>query len=318
MLLIPKEDESILYVHGVNYEAARQAVKNCTLYLVKRGESVDEEVSGQIKNLKLKRIGFDTVDASVYLKLVRSLKNVKLEAQGKLVQKLREVKDKTELSYMRRAAEITSEGMKTAFEIIRPGLREYEIAAEIEYAMRRRGSDGVAFDPIIASGIRSAFPHGGRTDRKIQRGDLIVLDIGAKYYHYGSDLTRTVCIGKPSSKQGKIHNIVREAQRRAFLSIQAGTLSCDVDTAAREFIRKEGYEEFFVHNLGHGIGLEVHEMPTLSPTNKDFLKADSVVTVEPGIYIVDFGGIRIEDTVLVCKNGLECLTEVDYSLELRT
>ena len=313
-LLVPKESENILYVYRLNYEEAKQTAKNCRVEPVKRGESADQKVADQVKSLKLNQLGFDAIDASAYMKLAKALKGIKLKAQSKLVWTLRRVKDETELKYIRKAAELTSEGMKTALETIKPGLREYEVAAEIEYAMRRRGSGGVAFDTIVASGPRSAFPHGGCTDRTIRRGDLVVVDIGAKHQHYRADLTRTVTVGKPSSRQVKIHKVVREAQNRAFQSVKAGVKACDVDAVARRLIEEEGYGEYFVHGLGHGVGLDIHEPPALNPEAKDKLKAGNVVTVEPGIYITDFGGVRIEDTVLVSKSGAEKLTEASYVL----
>jgi len=318
-LLIPRDGENILYVHAVNYESAKQTTKNCNVKLVKMGKDVDLMIANQIKNLKLKHVGFDELNTSIYLKLTKVLNDDKLEARKKMVRDLREVKDKTEINYMRKAAEITSEGIEKAIETLRKisGLREYEVAAEIEYSMRRLGSDGVAFDSIVTSGVRTAFPHGGCTDRKIRRGDLVIIDVGAKYKNYVSDLTRTVIVGKSSHKQIKIFEIVKEAQQRAFQNIQGGIKARTIDTIAREYIKNEGYGNYFVHNLGHGVGLDVHESPTLSPENEDILKAGNVVTVEPGVYITDFGGIRIEDTVLVHKNGAEKLTKSDYKLEIK-
>ena len=318
-LLIPRDGENILYVHEVNYESAKQTTKNCNVKLVKMGKDVDLMIANQIKNLKLKHVGFDELNTSIYLKLTKVLNNVKLEARKKMVRDLREVKDKTEINYMRKAAEITSEGIKKAFETLRKisGLREYEVAAEIEYTMRKLGSDGVAFDSIVASGVRTAFPHGGCTDRKIRKGDLVIIDVGAKYKNYASDLTRTVIVGNSSRKQIKIFNIVKEAQQKAFQNIQEGIKARAIDTTARDFIKNKGYGNYFVHNLGHGVGLDVHESPTLSPENEEILKAGNVVTVEPGVYITDFGGIRIEDTVLVQKNGAEKLTKSDYKLEIQ-
>jgi len=316
-LLIPRQGENHLYVQGVNYEAAKQTAKNCMVELVKRKEKIDLKVAGDARSLKLKRIGFDSLDASAYLKLSKALKVVRLKALGKMVWELRKVKDETELKHMRKAAELTSVGVKTALETVRPGLREYEIAAEMEYAMRRLGSDGAAFDTIVASGVRSAFPHGGCTDRKIRKGDLAVIDVGAKYSHYRADMTRTMTVGKPSPKQRRIHETVKKAQEKAFQSIKAGVRACDVDKAARKLIGKEGYGEFFVHGLGHGIGLEVHEPPSLNPENKEALKAGNVVTMEPGVYVVDFGGVRIEDTVLVLEDGAERLTRAPYNLEVK-
>lgn len=315
-LLVLKEGENVLYVRGVGYEEAKETARNCRVELVRWGEDADKKIADKVKGLKLGRVGFDALSASVYLKFTKALKGVKLEDKGKLVWELRRVKDETELSHMRRAAELTSEGMKAAFETIRPGLREREVAAEIEYAMRRMGSEGTAFDTIVASGVRSAYPHGWCTDRKIERGDLVVLDIGAKYQNYRADLTRTVTVGNPSSKQVRIHEVVREAQDRAFQSVRAGVKACDIDAVARGLIEREGYGEYFVHSLGHGIGLDVHEPPRLNPETKDKLRVGNVVTVEPGIYIIKFGGVRIEDTALVRKGGAEKLTKVSYVLRV--
>ncbi|MDH5531994.1 MAG: Xaa-Pro peptidase family protein [Candidatus Bathyarchaeota archaeon] len=316
-VLVPREGENVLYVYGVNYEEAKETARDCKVELVKTGEDADKKVADEVEVLKLGRVGFDTLSASVYLELAKALKGVELKAKGKLVWELRSVKDETELRHMRRAAELTGEGMKAAFEVVRPGLREHEVAAEIEYAMRRLGSWGIAFDTIVASGVRSAYPHGGCTDRKIRKGDLVVLDIGAKYQNYRVDLTRTVTVGRPSSKQARIHEVLREAQERAFQSIRAGVKASDVDAVARGLIEGERYGEYFVHSLGHGIGLDIHEPPTLRPGSKDKLSVGNVVTVEPGIYIVKFGGVRIEDTVLVQEGGAEKLTKVSYVLSVR-
>jgi Xaa-Pro aminopeptidase len=226
------------------------------------------------------------------------------------------VKDEAEIDLMKKAADLTSMGMKVAYEVIRPGVKEYEVAAEVEYAMRRKGSWGVAFDTIIASGVRSAFPHGGGgtllgggcTDRKISNRDLVVVDMGAICQQYRSDITRTIVAGKPSSRQEKLYAIVKAAHDRAFQAVRSGAKAKDVDAAARKVIADAGYGDFFVHGLGHGVGLEVHEGPTLSSVSKDNLTAGNVVTDEPGIYIPDFGGVRIEDTVLVRKAKAEYLT----------
>lgn len=316
-LLVPRDGENILSVYGVNYEQARVEAKDCRVELVKRGENLEKRVADQIHSLKLQRVGFDTIDASVYTKLKKALKGVRLKPRSRTVWGLRKVKDENELSLIRKAAELTDEGMKKAFEVVKSGMREYELAAEIEYAMRRLGSGGTAFNTIVASGTRSAFPHGGCTETKIQEGDLIVLDVGATYQHYRADLTRTIMVGRPSEKQARIHQVVREAQEKAFQSIHTRVRACEADATARGIIEKEGYGQYFVHSLGHGIGLETHEPPTLSPESKDILKAGNVVTVEPGVYIVGFGGVRIEDTVLVYKDKAERLTKTPYELAVK-
>ena len=313
-LLVPAEGENVLYVYDVNYEAAKAEAKDCRVELVKRGEDADKKAAEQAKKLRLKKVGFDTLDASLYLKLKKALKGTKLEPLGQLVWDLRKLKDETELGYMRKAAELTGKGAEVAFEAIKPGRREYEVAAEIEYAMRKLGSEGLAFDTIVASGPRSAYPHGGCTEQKIRKGAFIVLDVGARYHSYRADLTRTFLVGKPTPKQARIYEVVREAQERAFQSIRAGVRGRDVDAVARKLFEKEGYGKYFVHELGHGVGLDVHEPPTLDSVSKDRLKAGNVVTDEPGIYIVGCGGVRIEDTVVVRKEGAKRLTEAPYEL----
>jgi Xaa-Pro aminopeptidase len=195
------------------------------------------------------------------------------------------------------------------------GIREYEVAAEIEYAMRKQGSSGTAFETIVASGVYSAFPHGCCSDRKIREGDLVVVDVGATYKSYRSDMTRTFVAGNPSEKQKKLYQIVKKAQEKAFEAVKPNVKAADVDAAARKIIADAGYGDCFVHNLGHGVGLEVHEPPTLSPDSKDVLAAGNVVTVEPGIYLVGYGGVRIEDAVLVQRNGAEKLTNGPYALD---
>jgi len=316
-LLIPKDGENVLYVHGVIYEAAKAMATDCEVELIKKSGDLDQKTIDDVKSHNPQYVGFDTFEVSTYLKLKKHLKGVRLKAQSKLVWDLRKVKDETEIQCMRKAAELADEGTKVAFETVVPGLREYELAAEMEHAMRRLGSEGVAFDTIVASGICSAFPHGGCTDRKIESGDLVVLDLGSTYKHYRTDLTRTIVMGKPSTKQIKIHQIVKKAQEKAFQGTYERAKASDVDLTARRIIEDEGHGEHFVHGLGHGIGLEVHEPPTLNPESKDILKTGNVVTIEPGIYMVGFGGVRIEDTVLVQKEKAERLTKTPYELTIK-
>lgn len=310
VMLVPREGESVLHIYGVSYEWARAEAKNCKVELVKRGEDLTKKVAEQIRSQKLRKLGFDVMSIQMHKKLSASLKrDAKLEDKGELVWNLRRVKDADELKRMRKAAELTVKGMQTAHETIKAGLREYEVAAEIEYAMRTRGSYGVAFDTIVVSGPCSAYPHGGCGERKLRNGDIVVVDIGAVYKNYRGDMTRTLVVGKPSAKQEKIHAAVKEAQEKAFQKIREGAKASEVNRVARLLIDKAGYGEYFVHGLGHGIGLEVHEQPTLNSTSKDVLKAGNVVTDEPGIYLVGFGGFRIEDTVLVKRGGAERLTD---------
>jgi len=313
-LWIPFEGENLLYVYGTNYESVKATAKDCTVELMKRTEDPFKKAAAQIKHLKLESSGFDVLSAYHYLTLRKALKETRLKPAGKLVQELRMVKDPTELASIKKAAELTDAGVKAALNTIKPGVREYEVAAEIEYAMRKLGSEGVAFDTIVASGVRSAFPHGGCTDQKLRKGEFIVLDVGARCNNYRADLTRTFMIGKPSPKQKKIYEVVKEAQQKAFETMKAGVRTRNVDTAARKVIEKAGFGKYFVHGLGHGVGLDVHEAPSLAQESKERLAVGNVVTDEPGIYIINYGGVRIEDTVLVHKDKAERLTKATYEL----
>jgi len=308
-LLIPQNQESILFVYGVNFEAAKLQTQNARVELIRTGEDFVKKIVEEINRLKLRRVGFDSLRASTYFKIKELLKETELENAEDMVWTLRKVKDENELAFMKRASELTSLGMKKASETVKAGLTEREVAAEVEYVMRKSGSDGVAFDTLLSSGPNSAFPHGGCGDRKIKEGDFVVVDIGAKCEGYCADLTRTFIVGKPSPKQSEIYQTIAMAQNMALKKIRAGSEAKDVDRVAREQIEKVGYGEYFVHNLGHGVGLDIHEPPTLGSTSKDILVSGNVVTVEPGIYIPGFGGVRIEDTVLVLEEGARKLTE---------
>ncbi len=314
-MLIPRDGESTIYVYDVNYEQAKAESKGFRVELVQRGESLLAKLMENTKRCKIKKLAVDALGVEAWHALVKEAGGkMALKVNRKLMWELRKVKTAEEIALMRKAGELTSEGMKAAYEVLAPGMKEYEIAAEVEYAMRKRGSFGTAFETIVASGVYSAFPHGGCGDRVIRDGDLLVVDVGATYKFYRSDMTRTLVAGKPSEKQLRLYGVVQAAHEKAFEVMRANVKARDVDGAARKLIAEAGYGECFVHGLGHGVGLEVHEPPTLNPTSKDVLAAGNVVTDEPGIYVVDYGGVRVEDTVLVQENGAEKLTSGMYSL----
>jgi Xaa-Pro aminopeptidase len=314
-LVVPRDGESTIYAYGVNYEQAKAEGKGFRVELVKRDESLMAKIAENAKSCKIKKLAVDATGVEDWRALTKETRDeTTIKVTSNPIAGLRKAKDKEEIALMRKAGELTNEGMKAACEALSPGMKEYKVAAEIEYAMRKRGSYGTAFETIVASGVCSAFPHGGCSDRQIREGDLVVIDIGATYKFYRSDMTRTLVAGKPSEKQRRLYEIVKAAQEKAFEAIKAGVKARDVDDAARKIIEVAGYGEFFVHGLGHGVGLEIHEPPTLSPSSKETLAAGNVVTDEPGIYLVGYGGVRIEDTVLVRKNGAEKLTTGLYSL----
>ena len=260
----------------------------------------------------MKKIGFDDLSISTYLELVKRLGSIEFIHSPDIILTLRKKKDEKEIEYIRKAAMLTDKGAEAGIESIKTGVYEYEIAAEIEYAMRVHGSEGVAFETVVASGPRSAFPHGLSSDRIIQDGDFVTIDLGAVYLGYRCDITRTIIVGKPSPNQLRMINLVLKAQREAFKFIRAEKKTRDVDAVARRILAEDGFDKFFIHGLGHGIGLDIHEPPTLSPKSQEILEEGNVVSNEPGIYIQGLGGVRIEDTVLVHKDKGENLTKAGY------
>lgn len=227
-----------------------------------------------------------------------------------IVERLRAVKDADEVEAIRNAAALASEALAETLPTITPGEREYEIASRLEAALRRRGSEWHPFPTIVASGPRSALPHARTSARTVEKGEWLLLDFGAQLDGYCSDLTRTVVVGdRADERQRQIYGIVEEAQRRALDHLRAGMTGREGDLLAREVIAHRGYGEAFGHSLGHGLGLEVHEAPRLSATAEAQLQAGVVVTVEPGIYLPGWGGVRLEDDVHIGPVGAELLSD---------
>ncbi len=235
-------------------------------------------------------------------------KQVRWRSVTSWVEQLRTVKEPEEIERMRDAAQLASEVVKEAIGLIRPGVKECDLAAEIEFRMRRRGATGPAFETIVASGKRGALPHARATTKAFRANELVVIDMGAILRHYCSDLTRTVYIGRAPSRVRRWYQAVVEAQTAACQALRPGAPAEAADLAAREVLRGYGLERAFIHSTGHGLGLEVHEEPRLGRGQSQPLDASSVVTIEPGIYMEGAGGIRVEDDVLVLPSGPEILT----------
>jgi Xaa-Pro aminopeptidase len=224
------------------------------------------------------------------------------------------VKDGEEIANIRKAVAISDEAFKRILPLIKPGIREIELAAEMEYQMLMLGSEKPAFETIIASGPRSAMPHGVASRRKIKNGEFITLDFGATVNGYVSDITRTVVVGKASARHKKIYNWVLKAQLAGIKKVKAGVMAREVDKVCRTIINKSGYGKTFGHGTGHGIGYYIHVGPGLSSLSNDKLMPNNVVTIEPGIYIQGFGGVRIEDDVLVTARGGVVLNRAEKKL----
>ena len=312
-LVVGLEDAPILFVSPLSMTAATENVKNCRIKGLAFGKKMIDAFITLMTEMGVKEIHYDSLLSHIHLELVKRL-NIKFVPNPELATRLRRIKDETELTYVRKASELADQGIQAGIEAIKPGMKEYEVAAAAEHAMRSRGSEGTSFETIVASGPRSAYPHGLATTRVIHEGDLVTVDLGATYAGYCSDLTRTVVAGHPSVKQLQMLNLVSRAQETAFQKFSAGVKAKDVDSSARAALANSGYAPYFIHGLGHGIGLSLHESPTLSPSSEDTLEERNVVTVEPGVYIKGFGGVRIEDMVLIHKNKGERLTKVPWYL----
>ncbi len=224
------------------------------------------------------------------------------------------VKDSNEISSIRKAIKIAETALMRVLPIVRPGMKETEVSAELEYQMLMLGSERPAFESIVASGYRSALPHGLASSKTIEKGDFLTFDWGATVNGYVSDITRTVVIGKASARQKKIYQTVLRSNEAAIAKVKAGIMARDVDAAARKVIDKSGYGKTFGHGTGHGIGFYIHVGPRVSPKSNDKLFPNNVITIEPGIYVEGFGGVRIEDDVRVTTRGGEVMTSFTKKL----
>ena len=267
----------------------------------------------QKKNLK---VGYESefLSFSLVRKLAHMLPNVCWVPTSGLVESLTIVKTAEEIGLIKEAVRISDAAFERILGYLRPGIREIEVAAELEYQMKMLGSEKPAFDTIIASGVRSSMPHGVASEKKIKKGEFITMDFGAKYMGYHSDITRTVVLGKATSRQKKIYNLVLKAQKAGCAYVRAGLQGKQVDAKVRGIISKAGYGKYFGHGLGHGLGTLVHDTPSVAPSSEYVLQTNNVVTIEPGIYIPKWGGVRVEDDVVVKKNKSVILNKAPKEL----
>lgn len=259
----------------------------------------------------VRRVGFegDYVTYVDYGKLKNAFSQAELLSLPNLVSHLRSVKDESEIKLIRQAVQIADDAFAEVLKTIEIGQREEEIGLSLEFSMRRAGASGASFDFIIASGVRSALPHGTASSKRAQSGEFLTMDFGAIYQGYCSDITRTIFLGEPEDKHREVYDIVLAAQKAGIEAVIPGRTGKEVDAVARKLIEEAGYGEYFGHGLGHSVGLAIHEGPNLNKREDRVLEPGMVVTVEPGIYIPDWGGVRIEDIVLVTEKGCEVLTQ---------
>ncbi len=258
-----------------------------------------------------KRIGFESqyLSVSAFENLKKLFPTASLVSKCSVIENIAAVKEDSEIEAIKQAAAITDKVFKKVLLALQPGVRELDLAAEISYWHQRFGAEGDAFESIVVSGPRGALPHGRATEKRIRRGEFVTLDFGCRVHGYNSDLTRTVAVGKPTERARKIYRTVLEAQCKAIEATRPGVPARRLDRVARNHIRQEGFGKYFSHSLGHGLGIEIHEPLRLSVKSKDVVRAGNVFTIEPGIYIRGFGGVRIEDDVVVRGSGCEVITK---------
>jgi Xaa-Pro aminopeptidase len=309
--LIISQDSAILATYFVYLEQAEREAADFEIVRI-RSESDPVGLVELISKCEIKRLGFEaSLNYADYRRLAEEADKLKLQlipTEG-LVDSLRAVKDEEEVACLIAAAELADNALGYISQEIHPGMKEKEVAWEIEKFLREKGSEPTPFDVIVASGPNAALPHAKPTGRTISLGEPIIVDLGARVEGYSSDLSRTLCLGSWEENFTKIHNLVLQAQLSAIANLEARMTGEQVDSLARAIIRREGYEDAFGHGLGHGIGLATHEEPRLGPGSRDIIAENMVFTIEPGIYLSGWGGVRIEDMVMVEKGEAKTLTK---------
>ncbi len=277
--------------------------------IVQHEATILEEIATQVKAMGIKLLGFekDSVSYGTY-ELYKNIIQADLVPVSGLIEKIRLIKTAQEINIIKVACEIADHAFTHILDYIKPGKTELDVSNELEFFMRQQGATQSSFDTIVASGLRSALPHGVATNKVIEKGDFVTLDFGALYNGYISDITRTVAVGEPSEKLVEMYNTVLASQLLALEKVGPGLTGIQADAIARDYLTEKGYGEAFGHSLGHGIGLEVHEGSYLSKRSNTVLEPGMVVTIEPGVYVPGVGGVRIEDDILITESGNELLT----------
>jgi Xaa-Pro aminopeptidase len=302
-------------VLATDFRYTEQAVAESPDYEILRIASGLDWFPDLLGEMGIKRLGFETCHVSVdfHRRLKATLRKRQLQVKmvpiNGVVESVRAFKEPGEIELIQKSAAITDAACEHVTATLKPGLTEKQVAWELEKALRENGSQALPFEIIVASGPRAALPHAKPSERVIENGDPVLIDMGARYGGYASDLSRTICAGKADATFRKVYNTVREAQSKAMEAIGGGTTGHDADNAAREVIERAGYGEDFGHALGHGVGLAAHELPRLGPGSKEIIADGMVFTIEPGIYISGWGGVRIEDTVVMEKGRVKPITK---------
>lgn len=317
-VIVPTDGNPILVCSRLEFEQAKREgwIRDVRAFSswkapLRRGERVSfckpwKLVADCIQELGARAVGYDYARKE-FIRKLRAAYMASYHELPELMLELRKIKSREEVSLLRRSAKIATKGMRCAAESIAVSRTELEVAAEAEREMRMAGSEGTSFPTIVASGRNSWLPHASATRKRLRRGELVVVDLGAVYKGYASDMTRTFALS-PTKKQLTLIGLVRRAQKAAIGRVRKGAKTSDVDKAARKIISHAGYAKFSPHGTGHGVGMEIHELPSLAPDSKDILRERMIITVEPGIYVPQVGGARWEDMMLVTKRECKLFT----------
>ncbi len=315
--LVVTGDKAIFLTDSRYIEAAQNKITTCDEIL--QIKSMENDLVPLVKSLGVTEVKTESerISVSRYNEVKKLFDFANVTSDGDLdeaIGEIRTVKNDSEVAKIVKAQRIAEKAFDYILGFISTDKTEKEVALELEYFMLRNGADGLSFETICVSGKNSSLPHGVPTDKKIEKGDFITMDYGATTEFYHSDMTRTVAVGEVSSKQIDIYETVLKSQLAGLEAIKAGVNCKDVDAVSRKIIADKGYGDYFGHGLGHGVGVEIHELPTLNPSSKAVLKEGHIVTVEPGIYLPGEFGVRIEDMALVTADGCENLTKCEKKL----
>ena len=317
------DQKIIVFLNILEYDQVKEKVLQTEsldkqFELIKIDSSNKKILQNKLKEMNLKTIGFEDnyITVKNFKEWKEKFKGIEFLGVSEIINEARLIKTDKEIENIKKAADLGIIGFNTIYESIEEGKTEKELAAEAEYAMRKAGSDGTSFETIVASGNHSAFPHAKTSKKQVKKGDLIIVDIGARYNGYCSDMTRTFIFnGKNSkyySKKAELVNIVNECEEYVLEKIKSGEKAAEMDKLARDFFKskKKGWSSRFIHSLGHGVGIDIHENPYLAPNSEEILKKGMCVTIEPGLYIPELGGARTEDLIIIKKNGFKSLSNM--------
>lgn len=311
--LVVSRDRCVLVTDFRYTERAQEEVGEAE---IRAGADIMAALEEVLKELSPQRVGVEThvMTADLYAKVSERLKPIEVRSAGRAVETLREIKDADELVLMGESAKMASAAFSHILPHVKSGVVEEEVALEILTFLYGHGAEKMSFEVIVASGARSAMPHARPSQKRIARGDLVTIDLGVVYRGYYSDMTRTFVVGRASDEQRKLYGLVRQGQAQALEAVAPGKTGQEIDGMCRAFFAEKGRGEYFLHGLGHGVGLEVHEAPVLGKKGREPLKVGMVFTVEPGLYVSGLGGVRIEDMVVLKETGPEIMTK--YGREL--